>query len=129
MQERFREASERLGAYNLMLSPVYLEYLRGERELDCSVWASPVYGPKGWSGPCYLQNAKFSKSYKELLEETIWENYGRRLNPRCENCACPSGLETAAMLGMNAQAGDFWKKLVWQFGGNLGAKREGQRQA
>lgn len=129
MQQRFHEASERLGVYNLMLSPVYLEYLRGERELDCSVWASPVYGPKGWSGPCYLQNASFAKSYEGLLEETIWENYGRGLNPRCENCQCPSGFETAAMLGMNAKAGDFWKKLTWQFGGNLGEKREGKRQA
>jgi len=129
MQQRFHEASERLGVYNLMLSPVYLEYLRGERELDCSVWASPVYGPKGWSGPCYLQNASFAKSYKDLLEETIWENYGRGLNPRCENCQCPSGFETAAMIGMNAKAGDFWKKLAWQFSGNLGEKREGKRQA
>ena len=129
MQQRFHEASERLGVYNLMLSPVYLEYLRGERELDCSVWASPVYGPQGWSGPCYLQNASFAKSYEGLLEETIWENYGRGLNPRCENCQCPSGFETTAMIGMNAKAGDFWKKLAWQFGGNLGEKREGKRQA
>lgn len=129
MQQRFREASGRLSEYNLLTSPVYLEYLRGERELDCSVWASPVFGPQGWSGPCHLHNAMFAKSYRELLEETVWENYGRGLNPRCENCQCPSGFETAAMLGVNAKTGDFWKKLVWQFGGNLGEKREGKRQA
>jgi hopanoid biosynthesis associated radical SAM protein HpnH len=129
MQRRFREASERLGAYNLMVSPVYLEYLRGERELDCSAWASPVYGPRGWSGPCYLQNTRFSESYQGLLQETVWENYGRGLNPRCENCQCPSGFETAAMFGRNAKAGDFWKKLAWQLGGNLGEKREGKQQA
>jgi len=129
MQQRFQEASERLSAYNLMSSPVYLEYLRGERELDCSVWANPVYGPKGWSGPCYLQNAKYAKSYRELLRETVWENYGRGLNPRCENCLCPEAFETAAILGMNAKAGDWWRKLAWQFGGNLGEKREAKRQA
>lgn len=129
MQQRFREANQRLGAYNLMISPLYFEYLRGERELDCSVWASPVYGPQGWSGPCYLQNAQFAKSYQGLLQETVWENYGRGLNPRCENCQCPSGFETAAMLGRNAKAGDFWKMLAWQFGGTLGERREGKRSA
>jgi len=128
MHERFREATERLGAYNLMISPIYLEYLRGERELDCSVWGNPVYGPAGWSGPCYLQNKKFAKSYQELLEETVWENYGRGLNLRCENCRCHAGFETAAILGMNAKAGDLWKMLTWQIGGNLGEKREGKRQ-
>jgi len=127
MHQQFREASERLGAYNLMLSPVYLEYLRGERELDCSVWASPVYGPRGWSEPCYLQSSKHAKSYKALLEETVWENYGRGLNPRCENCQCPAGFETAAILGMNAKVGDLWKKLSWQFRGNMGEKRKESR--
>ncbi len=58
MQQRFREASAALASYNLMVSPVYLEYLRGERELDCAVWGSPLYGPQGWSGPCYLLNRK-----------------------------------------------------------------------
>jgi len=129
MHQRFREASARLGAYNLMISPIYLEYLRGERELDCSVWGSPVYGPRGWSGPCYLQNATYARSYKDLLEETVWENYGRGLNPRCENCQCQAGFETAAILGVNPKAGDLWKMLAWQFGGSLGEKREGKRQA
>ena len=129
MHQRFREVSERLGAFNLMISPIYLEYLRGERDLDCSVWGSPVYGPEGWSGPCYLQNASYAKSYKDLLEETVWENYGRGLNPRCENCQCQAGFETAAILGVNPKAGDLWKMLIWQFRGSLGEKREGNRQA
>ena len=126
MQERFREASVRLSPYNLMISPLYLEYLRGERELDCSVWANPVFGPQGWSGPCYLQNAQYAKSYKALLKETVWENYGRGLNPGCENCLCPEGFETAAVLGINAKAGDWWKKLTWELQGGLGEKREGR---
>ena len=124
MQQRFREASERLGSYNLLTSPVYLEYLRGERELDCSVWAHPVFGPRGWAEPCYLQGGKYAASYRQLLEETLWENYGRGLNPRCENCRCAEGFETAAILGVNAKAGDWWKQLAWQLRGNLGEKRE-----
>jgi hopanoid biosynthesis associated radical SAM protein HpnH len=129
MQQKFREASDRLELYNLMVSPIYLEYLRGERELDCSVWGGPVYGPQGWSGPCRLLNIRYAKSYKALLEETVWENYGRGLNLRCENCQCHAGFETAALLGVNPKAGDLWKMLAWQVGGNLGEKREGKRWA
>jgi hypothetical protein len=129
MHLRFREVTQRLGNYNLMVSPVYLEYLRGERELDCSVWGSPVYGPQGWAEPCHVHSSKYAKSYKDLLVETVWENYGRGLNPRCENCECREGFETAAILGMNAKPGDFWKRLVWQLQGSLGGRREGKRQA
>ncbi|MGB7848558.1 MAG: adenosyl-hopene transferase HpnH [Candidatus Acidiferrum sp.] len=127
MQQRFRDASDRLGEYNLMISPIYLEYLRGERELDCSVWGGPVYGPQGWSGPCSLLNVRYAESYKALVEKTVWENYGRGLNPRCENCQCHAGFETAALLGVNPKAGDLWKIVAWQLGGNLGERREGKR--
>ncbi len=129
MYQRFREVSELLGEYNLLISPIYLEYLRGERELDCSVWGGPLYGSQGWSGPCSLLNTGFAKSYKALLEETVWENYGRGLNPRCENCQCHAGYETAALLGMNPKAGDLWKLLAWQLGGSLGEKRERKSKA
>jgi hopanoid biosynthesis associated radical SAM protein HpnH len=129
MQQRFREATELLGEYNLMNSPIYLEYLRGERELDCCAWGSPVYGPQGWSGPCYLLNYGQEKTYRALLENTVWENFGRGMNPRCEMCMSHAGYGTAAVLGMNAKAGDAWKMLVWQLGGSLGEKRAGVRNS
>lgn len=129
MHQRFREASERLSGYNLLLSPIYLEYLRGERELDCSVWGGPVYGPQGWYGPCRFLGAGFAESYRALVENTVWENYGRGLNPRCENCQCHAGFETAALLGMNPKAGDVWKMLAWQFSGSLGERRNGKQRA
>jgi hopanoid biosynthesis associated radical SAM protein HpnH len=124
MQQRFREASDALSSYNLLLSPIYLEYLRGERELDCSVWASPIYGPQGWSAPCYLLNRGYVNTYAELTDKTLWENYGRGVNPQCETCMCTAGFESATLLGRNSKAGDTWKLLTWQFGGNLGEKRE-----
>ena len=124
MQQRFREVTDSLGAYNLMISPIYLEYLRGERELDCCVWGSPVYGPRGWAAPCYLLNQGYVQSYAELAGKTLWENYGRGVNPLCETCMGYAGFESAALLGMNPKAGDRWKLLTWQFGSSLGEKRE-----
>jgi len=124
MQERFRELTDNLKSYNLLLSPIYLEYLRGERELDCCVWGSPVYGPRGWTAPCYLLNQGYVQTYAELTAKTLWENYGRGVNQQCETCRCYAGFESAALLGMNPKAGDTWKMLTWQFGGSLGEKRE-----
>jgi hopanoid biosynthesis associated radical SAM protein HpnH len=129
MHQRFREVSSILGDYNVMTSPIYLEYLRGERELDCCAWGAPVYGPRGWMAPCYLQNQGYAKSYKALLEETVWENYGRGIHPRCETCMSQAGFESAALLGANRKAGDGWKMLAWQLGGSLGEKRGGTRKS
>ncbi len=127
-QQRFREASELLSEYNLLTSPVYLEYLRGERELDCCSWGNPAYGPRGWAAPCAQLNYGYEEHYKGLLENTMWENFGRGMNPQCEPCASHSGYETAAVLGMNPKAGDFWKMLTWQLRGGLGEKRERARK-
>jgi hopanoid biosynthesis associated radical SAM protein HpnH len=129
MRQRFREASDLLSEYNLLTSPVYLEYLRGERELDCCAWGSPVYGPLGWAAPCTQLNYGYEQEYKNLLEKTVWENFGRGMNPRCEPCSSHAGYETAAILGVNPKAGDFWKMVAWQLQGGLGEKRERVRKA
>jgi hopanoid biosynthesis associated radical SAM protein HpnH len=128
MRERFREASELLDEYNLLTSPIYLEFLRGERELDCCSWGSPLFGPDGWAAPCHLLNYGYMPSYKMLVDNTLWENFGRGMNPRCEPCLNPSGYETSAILGINPKAGDFWKLLSWQWNGSLGEKRERVRK-
>jgi hopanoid biosynthesis associated radical SAM protein HpnH len=129
MRQRFREASDLLSEYNLLTSPVYLEYLRGERELNCCAWGSPVFGPQGWAAPCTQLNYGYEQKYENLLEKTVWENFGRGMNPRCEPCSSHAGYETAAILGMNPKAGDFWKMLAWQLQGGLGEKRERVRKA
>ena len=67
------------------------------------------------------------KGYKELLDNAVWENYGRGLNLRCENCQCNEGYEAAALLGANPKAGDLCKMLAWQFSGSLGERRNGKR--
>jgi hopanoid biosynthesis associated radical SAM protein HpnH len=123
MEARFREVDGLLGDYNVMTSPIYMEYLRGERELGCSSWGNPSFGPEGWSRPCALLKCGEEKSYKALMENTVWENFGRGVNLGCETCASHAGYETAALLGVSSRPGDAWRMLAWQFGGSLGEKR------
>ncbi|HEV8129789.1 MAG TPA: adenosyl-hopene transferase HpnH [Acidobacteriota bacterium] len=114
IREKFRQASRLLEKYNLMTSPLYLEFLRGEREMMCTAWGNPTYNPRGWKGPCYLMTDAHHATFKELIEKTPWEKYGYGRDPRCENCMVHAGYEPSAVLGANRKLGDSWKLLKWQ---------------
>jgi hopanoid biosynthesis associated radical SAM protein HpnH len=114
IQEKFRLACALLERYNLMMSPIYLEYLRGERELMCTAWGNPTYNPRGWKGPCYLMTDAHSETYKDFIEKTPWEKYGYGRDPRCQDCMVHVGYEPSAVLGANRRLGDNWKLLKWQ---------------
>jgi hopanoid biosynthesis associated radical SAM protein HpnH len=120
IRHKFREAVSLLDKYNLMVSPIYLDFLRGERELECTAWGTPTYNPRGWKAPCYVITDEHYETYREMTEKTPWEKYGPGNDPRCENCMMHVGFETTPVLGMNRQMGDTWKLLKWQFGGHMG---------
>ena len=65
VREKFRQVCQLLEKYNLMTSPIYLEYLRGERELMCTAWGNPTYNPRGWKGPCYLMTDAHHETFKD----------------------------------------------------------------
>jgi len=43
-----------LDKYNLMVSPIYLDFLQGGRELEMHAWGTPTFNPRGWKGPATL---------------------------------------------------------------------------
>jgi hopanoid biosynthesis associated radical SAM protein HpnH len=114
IRAKFREAHQLLKKHRLNSSPVYLEFLRGARELSCTAWASPTRNVKGWKGPCYLITDEHHETFADLLNNTDWERYGYGKDPRCEHCMMHCGYETAAALGVNAKLGDSLKMLLWQ---------------
>jgi len=117
VEEKFRLATHLLEQYSLMTSPIYLEFLRGERDLMCTAWGNPTYNPRGWKGPCYLITDKHHATFKEFIENTPWEKYGRGRDPRCADCMVHVGYEPSAVLGSNRTLPDTWKLLKWQLGG------------
>jgi hopanoid biosynthesis associated radical SAM protein HpnH len=115
VHEKFRMAGELLKKYRLMTSPIYLDYLRGEREeLMCTAWGNPTYNPKGWKAPCYLITDGHYASFQEFMHKTPWEKYGRGRDPRCEHCMVHVGYEPSAVLGAKRQFSDMWKLMKWQ---------------
>jgi len=111
---KFREAKKRLGKYRLGTSPVYLEFLSGQRDLPCTAWGNPTRNVKGWKGPCYLITDEHHDTFDELINDTDWSKYGRGKDPRCEHCMVHCGYEPSAALGVNAKWSDPFKMLSWQ---------------
>ncbi|HKV40765.1 MAG TPA: adenosyl-hopene transferase HpnH [Blastocatellia bacterium] len=80
-------------------SPFYLQFLRGERDYDCTPWGNPSFSLFGWQKPCYLLNDGYASSYKELLEVTDWDAYGHKSgNPKCADCMVHCGFEPTAAI-------------------------------
>ena len=116
--------------FTLFGTPIYLEFLAGKRNLTCSAWAIPTRNVRGWKGPCYLMTDGHWKSYQELLDQVDWDKYGVvdgvARDVRCENCMVHCGYEPSAMLGRDAQPGDTWKNIRFNFAAKPVASGEGR---
>jgi hopanoid biosynthesis associated radical SAM protein HpnH len=84
--------------WRLNHSPVFLDFLEGKRELSCTAWGIPSYSLLGWQRPCYLMADGYTKTYRELIETTDWDKYGRGKDPRCANCMAHCGYEPTAVM-------------------------------
>ncbi len=114
IQAKFREARRLLGGFKLITSPIYLEFLCGERELPCAAWANPTFNVCGWKGPCYLITDAHYPTYRELIAATDWDALGPGRDPRCQHCLVHCGFEPAAVFSANRHIRDMLKMAVWQ---------------
>jgi hopanoid biosynthesis associated radical SAM protein HpnH len=114
IRAKFKQAQSLLKKYRMMSSPVYLEFLSGERELTCTAWGNPTRNVKGWKGPCYLITDQHHETFRGLMDDTPWDQYGHGKDPRCEHCMVHCGYEPSAALGVNRKLGDSLKMLLWQ---------------
>lgn len=90
-------------------SPLFLEFLMGEREYECTPWGNPTFNMFGWQKPCYLLQDGYVDSFKELMETTEWENYGRESgNTACQQCMVHCGYEPTAVDHTFSSFGGLW---------------------
>lgn len=103
--------------WNFNHNPLFLEFLMGDRDFDCTPWGSPSYSVLGWQKPCYLLSEGHYSSYRELIANTQWSNYGKSSgNPECQDCMVHCGYEpTAATAAMQPE--NMGKAIGTLFGG------------
>ncbi len=110
----FRQAFEggRRKKWRLNHSPLFLDFLEGRRDFACTPWAIPSYSLLGWQRPCYLLDDGYATTYRELIEETDWDAYGRGRDERCANCMAHCGYEPTAVLATMASLRESLRAVV-----------------
>ncbi|MEK6619011.1 MAG: DUF3463 domain-containing protein, partial [Nitrospirota bacterium] len=78
-------------------SPLFLEFLMGKRDYQCTPWGNPTYNVFGWQKPCYLLQEGYAKTFQELLNDTEWDHYGTGRNEKCADCMVHCGYEASAV--------------------------------
>ena len=84
--------------WRLNHTPLFLDFLEGKVDFQCTPWGIPSYSIFGWQRPCYLMSDGYTKTYQELIETTDWSKYGRGNDDRCANCMAHCGYEPTAVL-------------------------------
>jgi hopanoid biosynthesis associated radical SAM protein HpnH len=105
-------ADGRRKRWRLNHSQLYLDFLEGKRDFACTPWGVPSYSLLGWQRPCYLLDDGYAKTWKELLETTDWDAFGRGKDPRCDNCMAHCGYEPTAVLATTDSLRESLRALV-----------------
>lgn len=104
-----RLLANRPSRWHFNQTPLFLEFLQGNFELECTPWGSPTYNVFGWQRPCYLLDEGYCSSFQELLETTDWSAYGASSgNPRCQDCMVHCGYEPSAVAATFSSLRGLW---------------------
>lgn len=78
-------------------SSMFMDFLNGNQQYHCTPWGNPTRNIFGWQRPCYLLGEGYADSFKALMEETVWEQYGTGNYEKCANCMVHCGYEATAV--------------------------------
>ena len=92
--------SNRKKSWKFNMSPLFLEFLMGDRNYECTPWGSPAYNIFGWQRPCYLLAGWLHRDLQGVDGNDAVGRIRRRLsgNPKCANCMVSCGYEPSAVL-------------------------------
>jgi hopanoid biosynthesis associated radical SAM protein HpnH len=111
MPQKFQRVRKLADDYKIMNTPIYLDYLVGERDLLCSPWTTVTRNPQGWKGPCYLITNGHYKTFAELHAATDWEYYRTKQDIRCRDCKLHSGFEGTVAMDFGKSLKDSWRMV------------------
>lgn len=77
-------------------SPLFLDFLAGNQGYECTPWSMPLRNIFGWQKPCYLLNEGYAKTFRELMDDTDWDQYGVGKYEKCADCMVHCGFEGTA---------------------------------
>ena len=84
-------------AWSFTQSTMFMDFLAGNQAYHCTPWGNPTRNVFGWQRPCYLLGEGYAKTFKELMEDTAWDDYGVGNYEKCKDCMVHSGFEASAV--------------------------------
>ncbi|MEO8936669.1 MAG: adenosyl-hopene transferase HpnH [Burkholderiaceae bacterium] len=78
-------------------SPLFMDFLAGNRAYECTPWSMPARTVFGWQKPCYLLGEGYTKTFRELMDDTDWDAYGVGKYEKCADCMVHCGFEGTAV--------------------------------
>ena len=111
MPAKFFKVRDMANDYKIINTPIYLDYLVGKRDMQCSPWTTVTRNPRGWKGPCYLITNGHYKTFDEMHAATDWEYYRTKQDFRCRDCKLHSGFEGTVALEFGQNLKDSWRMV------------------
>ncbi|MBI2978908.1 MAG: adenosyl-hopene transferase HpnH [Rhodospirillales bacterium] len=98
-KQLFRDIFKRQGKskWRFSQSTLFMDFLAGNQQYHCTPWGNPTRNIFGWQRPCYLLSEGYADSFKELMAETRWDDYGTGRYEKCANCMVHCGYEPTAV--------------------------------
>ena len=83
-------------SWNFTQSSLFLNFLAGNETYECTPWSMPARTVFGWQKPCYLLGEGYAKTFRELMDDTKWDDYGVGKYEKCADCMVHCGFEGTA---------------------------------
>lgn len=112
IKDKFTRLTGNGNHFKFFSTPLYLSFLRGEREYQCTPWANPTRNPQGWRAPCYQIVDTHYPTFADMMQKTRWEDYGVGRDSRCAQCMMHSGFEPTVVREIRSLT-DIWTMLRW----------------
>jgi hopanoid biosynthesis associated radical SAM protein HpnH len=113
IREKVGQMTDFFNRFPFMSTPIYVDFLKGKRQMRCTPWGNPTRNPLGWKSPCYLITDTYYESFKEMMEKTEWDRYESGNDPRCKNCMVHSGYEATVMRTAFSNPADMLRLVLW----------------
>jgi hopanoid biosynthesis associated radical SAM protein HpnH len=93
----FRLGREKGRKWMFNQSSLFLDFLAGNQQYECTPWGNPTRNVFGWQKPCYLVGEGYVETFRELMEDTDWDAYGTGKYEKCADCMVHCGFEPTAV--------------------------------
>jgi hopanoid biosynthesis associated radical SAM protein HpnH len=113
IEKRFAQVYEMSKRFRFWSTPMYLRFLKGEKQLQCTPWGNPTRNTQGWKAPCYLITDAHYPTFREMMANTDWNRYGVGKDERCAQCMMHCGFEPTVVNEIAKSWKDIWEMAIW----------------